>query len=103
MLVFHKKLIIILLLVFLALYTVFIKFIDLMGVVRLLEPLNDTFVLWSTLLSTNDTRRVLKVQEVFCREDRVESVSDHDYCQISSLLLLHVQDCILHLSFALWV
>mmetsp|Transcript_9302 Transcript_9302/g.12654 ORF Transcript_9302/g.12654 Transcript_9302/m.12654 type:complete len:104 (-) Transcript_9302:322-633(-) len=74
-----------------------------MSIVSLPELSHDFSVGLGTLLGCHYSVRLLKVQKLLSRLNRLQPVSDHDHSDLLSLLLLNLRDSLLHLGLALRV
>ena len=72
--------------------------VDLMSVVCAPQTCHDIVVFFSALRSCEHTLWVFKVKQIISCLDGLQSMGDHDDCQVPTLLLLYIQDGFLHLS-----
>ena len=81
----------------------FLDLIDLVCIICLHEAIDQLLVLWRAFGGSDDISGALEVKKVVCGHNCLQTMSDHDDCKVASLLLLHIQNGILHLSFTLGV
>ena len=86
-----------------AFFGVFFLVLGLVRVARALELLHDLIVLGCALLPAANASRRLEVQQVVSCHNCLQAMRDHDDSKFTLLLLLDVQDGVLHLSFTFGV